>query len=61
MQVQAEISQAEAIEIRTRADADFATTTEVYPDSVTSTAEECNRAQVAAVSGGLDYIRRSAL
>ncbi|EOD10087.1 hypothetical protein EMIHUDRAFT_216273 [Emiliania huxleyi CCMP1516] len=43
------------------ADADFATTTEVYPDSVTSTAEECNRAQVAAVSGGLDYIRRSAL
>lgn len=43
------------------ADADFATTTEVYPDSVTSTAEECNRAQVAAVSGGCDYIRRSAL
>eukprot|EP00930_Biecheleria_cincta_P002548 TRINITY_DN103558_c0_g1_i1.p1 TRINITY_DN103558_c0_g1~~TRINITY_DN103558_c0_g1_i1.p1 ORF type:complete len:347 (-),score=57.14 TRINITY_DN103558_c0_g1_i1:15-1022(-) len=35
--------------------ADFATTTEVYPDSPKTTDEECNRAQVAAVCAALDY------
>jgi len=32
------------------------TTTEVYPDSPKATAEVCNRAQVAAIRGGLDFI-----
>lgn len=36
--------------------ADFCTTTEVYPDSPRATAEQCNRAQVACVTGGLDYL-----
>lgn len=38
--------------------AKFATTTEVYPDSKTRpvTGEQCNRAQVAAIVGGLEYI-----
>jgi hypothetical protein len=38
--------------------ATFATTTEVYPDSKVAqvTAAQCNRAQVAAVTAGLDYI-----
>jgi len=36
--------------------AEFATTTEVYPDSAKTDAEECNRAQVAAISGALDHI-----
>jgi hypothetical protein len=36
--------------------AKFATTTEVYPDSKTVTGEQCNRAQVAAIVGGLEYI-----
>ena len=41
--------------------ASFATTTEVYPDSkaVPVTNEQCNRAQVAAVVGGLEYIVRN--
>eukprot|EP00656_Telonema_subtile_P011742 TRINITY_DN15841_c0_g1_i2.p1 TRINITY_DN15841_c0_g1~~TRINITY_DN15841_c0_g1_i2.p1 ORF type:complete len:265 (-),score=26.58 TRINITY_DN15841_c0_g1_i2:110-904(-) len=36
----------------------FATTTEVYPDSKSNpvTSEQCNQAQVAAITGGLDYI-----
>ena len=37
-------------------DAGFVTTTEVYPDSPEVDDEECIRAQVAAVTGGLDYI-----
>ena len=36
--------------------AEYATTTEVYPDSPKATDEQCNRAQVACVMGGLDYI-----
>jgi hypothetical protein len=38
--------------------AQYSTTTEVYPDSEEITADECNRAQVAAVCGGLDYLIR---
>ena len=40
------------------ANATFATTTEVYPDSKSKpvTGEQCNRAQVAAIVGGLEYI-----
>jgi hypothetical protein len=34
----------------------FNTTTEVYPDSPNVTAQECNDAQVAAITGGLDYL-----
>ena len=37
-------------------DAKYVTTTEVYPDSPTATDEECILAQVAAITGGLDYI-----
>lgn len=36
--------------------APYRTTTEVYPDSAHATPEQCNRAQVACVQGGLDYI-----
>lgn len=36
--------------------ADYVTTTEVYPDSPRATPEICVRAQVAAVTGGLDYL-----
>ena len=39
--------------------APYATTTEVYPDSPTADDEECNRAQVAAVTGALDYISKA--
>lgn len=35
---------------------EYATTTEVYPDSEKATDEQCNRAQVACVRSGLDYI-----
>lgn len=35
--------------------AEFVTTTEVYPDSPNATDEACNRAQVAAIKGALDY------
>ncbi|WJG09153.1 M14 family metallocarboxypeptidase [Aliiglaciecola sp. LCG003] len=35
---------------------DFVTTTEVYPDSPNSDAENCINAQVAAIVGGLDYL-----
>jgi len=34
----------------------FSTTTEVYPDSDRVTDEDCTRAQVAAITGGLDYL-----
>lgn len=34
----------------------FAATTEVYPDSEEVTADQCNRAQVAAATAGLDFI-----
>lgn len=37
-------------------DAEYSTTTEVYPDSPKMTNEICNAAQVAAICGGLDYI-----
>jgi len=36
--------------------ATYLTTTEVYPDSPKATDEQCNRAQVACITGGLDYI-----
>lgn len=36
--------------------AQYVTTTEVYPDSENATPEECIQAQVAAVVGGLEYI-----
>ena len=36
--------------------AEFATTTEVYPDSPKATEEQCNEAQVACAAAGLDYI-----
>lgn len=38
-------------------DAEFSTTTEVYPDSPKATDEICIEAQVAAIKGGLEYIR----
>ena len=37
-------------------DAPFVSTTEVYPDSPKVTDEDCNRAQVAAVRGALDFV-----
>ena len=37
-------------------DAQYATTTEVYPDSPEVNDENCTDAQVAAVKGGLDYV-----
>lgn len=37
-------------------DADFVTTTEVYPDSDKVDDENCILAQVAAITGGLDYL-----
>lgn len=37
-------------------DAEYTTTTEVYPDSPKATDEICILAQVAAISGGLDYL-----
>lgn len=39
-------------------DASFTTTTEVYPDSPKATPEICINAQVAAIVGGLEYVRR---
>lgn len=36
--------------------AKYRTTTEVYPDSPRATPEQCNQAQIAAVTGALDYI-----
>lgn len=40
--------------------APFATTTEVYPDSPSTSPDECNRAQVACISAALSHIRMSA-
>lgn len=40
-------------------DAEFVTTTEVYPDSPKVTEEDCDKAQVAAICGGLDHILMS--
>lgn len=37
-------------------DAEYSTTTEVYPDGPKVTDEICNQAQVAAICGGLDYL-----
>ncbi|XOV79910.1 MAG: M14 family metallocarboxypeptidase [Aestuariibacter sp.] len=37
--------------------AEYVTTTEVYPDSPKTNPENCNEAQVAAISGGLDYLK----
>ena len=37
--------------------ATYATTTEVYPDSPLATDDICNRAQVACITGGLDYVK----
>ncbi len=37
-------------------DAEYTTTTEVYPDSPKATDEICILAQVAAISGGLDFL-----
>merc|ERR1712087_996857 len=34
----------------------FATTTEVYPDSPNADDDQCNRAQVAAITAALDFI-----
>ncbi|ENM5840549.1 M14 family metallocarboxypeptidase [Vibrio mimicus] len=34
----------------------YGTTTEVYPDSPKVTAQNCNDAQVAAITGALDYV-----
>jgi hypothetical protein len=39
------------------ANASYATTTEVYPDSPNATDEQCNRAQVACLTGALDYLK----
>lgn len=36
--------------------AHYATTTEVYPDSPNATAEECNLAQVTALTAALDFV-----
>ena len=36
--------------------AEFVTTTEVYPDSPSATPQECTEAQIAAITGGLDYL-----
>lgn len=40
-------------------DAEYTTTTEVYPDSPRATDEICNEAQVAAIKGGLRFIGNS--
>ncbi len=38
-------------------EAEYVTTTEVYPDSPSATNEECNQAQVAAIIGALNYLK----
>ena len=40
--------------------ADFTTTTEVYPDSAKVDESHCNLAQVAVITGGIDYILNQA-
>ncbi len=39
-------------------DSQYSTTTEVYPDSPLVTDEECIVAQVAAINGGLNYLKK---
>ncbi|WP_394150494.1 M14 family metallocarboxypeptidase [Vibrio maritimus] len=39
-------------------DCEYSTTTEVYPDSPKVTDKECNDAQVAAVVGALEYLKK---
>lgn len=39
-------------------DAEYSTTTEVYPDSPKVDVENCKDAQVAAITGGLDFLIR---
>ena len=41
-------------------DARYSTTTEVYPDSPRTHAEECNQAQAAAVCAAIDYLLAAA-
>ena len=41
--------------------APYRTTTEVYPDSPSANDEQCNRAQVAAVTGALNFIVQNKL
>ena len=38
------------------ADAEYVSTTEVYPDSPNATPDICIEAQVAAIKGALDYL-----
>ena len=40
--------------------AQYATTTEVFPDSPTASDEQCNAAQVACIVGGLDFVLAAA-
>lgn len=40
-------------------EAEFATTTEVYPDSPRATGDICNEAQVACIEGALRYIKEN--
>ena len=40
-------------------DAEYVTTTEVYPDSEKATPEQCINAQVAAIQGGLGFISKA--
>lgn len=40
-------------------DSKYATTTEVYPDSASASDEICNRAQVACITAGLNFIIRA--
>ena len=42
-------------------DAKYVTTTEVYPDSPKVTPKQCNLAQAAAISGGLNYLKTKIL
>ena len=39
----------------------FVTTTEVYPDSASASAAQCNEAQVAAVRAAIDYLQKSSV
>jgi hypothetical protein len=41
-------------------DAPYATTTEVYPDSPSCTADQCNLAQVTTVTAALDFVLEEA-
>ena len=39
-------------------DARFVTTTEVYPDSPTTSPAQCNEAQVVTVNAAINYLQR---